>query len=102
MDDTIPADRWSVDSNEVLQITQIDPNNAAPLHEPFEPLYTYPLYGEAQTIFGYDSLSIDLLFAADDMEPCVLISEGNRVPQVGEICADKVDAPLREIMPECI
>jgi len=41
--------------------------------ESFNPTFTYPIFGEAESIVGYKDPSIELLFRANDLKPLVQI-----------------------------
>ncbi|KAF8537990.1 acyl-CoA N-acyltransferase, partial [Trichophaea hybrida] len=92
-------DDWSTDANDALTLALVSPRTGHVLTE-FGPTFTYPLYGETENIFGYKKLQIRLMFAADDMEPCVATTYTERVSNIGEVEAEDVIKPLSEVLPE--
>lgn len=65
----------------------------------FHPQFTYPIVGEAETIFGYKDLDIDLRFAAHDLRPNVRISYQKKFPSVGETSALNLNETLQTYLP---
>src|SRR5436309_14277635 len=55
---------WAIDSNEAFQLTLFGPLSSKP--STFHPDFTYPIFGEAETIYGYKRLSINLDLASWD------------------------------------
>ena len=53
------ATEWAVNSNEVLKISLY---SGADDKDPdtFGPVFTYPIYGDAETIYGFKDLSINV------------------------------------------
>jgi len=67
----------------------------------FNPELTYSLYGEEEVIFGYQGLEISLGFAAHNLRPHVDVTFEKQFPKQGEVEANDVREPLREILPAC-
>jgi len=101
MTSTINGDEWSVDANDALTLSLVCPKTGEVTTE-FSPTFTYPLYGDAEAIYGYKSLQVQLLFASDDMEPCVKVTYAEKVSKVGGVEAEDTIKPLTEILPECM
>ena len=101
MASSINAEDWSVDSVEAMSLSLHDPKTGDAVESDIPPVFTYPLYGESQAIYGYKGLKIRILFAADDMEPCVDINFDQQAPVIGEVKPEDVAHPLKEVMPEC-
>lgn len=99
---TVVADEdWSVDANEALKLSLVSPHTGRALVDEFNPTFTYQLYGESQAIYGYKGLSVRLLFACDDMSPCVCVAYDAIAPKVAEVEAEDVVEPLAELLPLC-
>jgi histone acetyltransferase 1 len=65
----------------------------------FNPDFTYPIFGEAEQIFGYKGLEIDLRFAAHDLRPNVQISYEKRFKAVGDTSALDLNKTLKQYLP---
>lgn len=65
----------------------------------FHPKFTYPIFGEAEQIFGYKGLSIGIQFAAHDGSPHVQISYEQKFPQVKSTAALDLNKTLKEFLP---
>ncbi|KAF8245017.1 acyl-CoA N-acyltransferase [Wilcoxina mikolae CBS 423.85] len=95
----IHTEDWSIDANDALKLALVSPRTGHIISE-FGPTFTYPLYGDTENIFGYKQLQMRLMFAADDMEPCVATTYVERVSNVGEVEAEDIIKPLSEVLPE--
>jgi len=65
----------------------------------FNPAFTYPIFGEEETIFGYQNLKIKLDYAADTLKPACKITWDKQYPQVGDTKADDLDELLADFLP---
>jgi histone acetyltransferase 1 len=92
------SEEWSVSSNDAVTLSLIQPPGGPPAHK-FHPEFTYPIFGEAEQIFGYKDLQIDLKFAAHDMRPSLQISYGKKFKTVGDTKATDLNESLREFLP---
>lgn len=63
--DTSDPSVWSCSSQETLRLHLAEPERAVS----FGPKFTYPLFGPAETIFGYKGLKIDLAFDCESLRP---------------------------------
>lgn len=90
---------WTIDANEAVTLSIYSPKTGKELTSPFHPTWTYPIFGEEQTIFGYKDLKIRILFAADDMKPCVEVTWAERFKKVGDVEAEDVKKLLEEFLP---
>lgn len=93
-----PVDEWSTDANEALTLSLHSSSSGKQLSG-FHPKYTYPIFGESETIFGYRDLNVRLAFASDDMAPCVDVSWTEQKKPVGEVVAEDVVEILKEYLP---
>lgn len=98
-----PLGEWSTDANEALRVSlHLRGETGSPSQEikSFHPKFTYPIFGENETIYGYKGLKVNLRFAANDLTPELDIAWDKRVPAVGDVEADDVDALMKEVLPE--
>jgi histone acetyltransferase 1 len=63
---------WAVKSNEALELTLLSPSGENPLT--FHPEFTYPIFGNSETIYGYRRLKISLSLAGWDMRGLMKVS----------------------------
>lgn len=88
------------DANEALRFklvrTPEDLNNK----QYFKPEMTHQIYGDAENIFGYKGLKIDLLMTADTLESYIGHTFDNKVDpkQTDGVEADQVVDPLTKIL----
>lgn len=66
--------------------------------EEFSPTFTYPIFGEAEQIFGYKGLDINIQFAAHDGSPHVQISYDKKFPAVKQTSALDLNKTLEEFL----
>lgn len=66
----------------------------------FNPQFTYPLFGDEESIFGYKKLNIKLRFAAHDLQSHVQISYNEKFKQVEDIKAADLLGILKPCLPE--
>ncbi|KAK4230780.1 acyl-CoA N-acyltransferase [Podospora fimiseda] len=98
----MPADEaWSANSNEALQLSLVAPSNdGIKTLAKFYPKFTYPIFGNAEEIFGYKNLQINLRYNATDMRPTLSITYSKKFTAVGETEATDIEGILREYLPE--
>ena len=85
----LTRDTGSASANDALSITLLTPTRSGlqPLTT-FGPKFTYPIFGDDETIFGYKNLKINLRYRANDMRPHVSIKYSKKVTWVGNEPAD--------------
>jgi histone acetyltransferase 1 len=89
---------WAIDSNEALELSLLGPPESEPLN--FHADFTYPIFGEAETIYGYKGLAIKLSFARWDMRPFLKVTWDQKIsPNFGIEAEDVTDA-MKEHLPE--
>ena len=66
----------------------------------FHPKFTYPIFGDEETIFGYQGLKIHLRYHACDMRPGLQISYNKKYKPVGETTATDIKAVLEDFLPQ--
>jgi histone acetyltransferase 1 len=91
-------EEWSSDANESLELSLRSPSNGKQITT-FQPSYTYPIFGEAETVFGYKGLEMRLAFAANDMRPCFDVSWEERMQPKGSVTAEDVEEVVKEFLP---
>ncbi|KAK7519230.1 acyl-CoA N-acyltransferase [Phyllosticta citriasiana] len=84
-------------SNEALQINLVRRGKPV-FEEPFNPAFTYPIFGEDETIFGYSDLELNLNFAAHDLKPSLQIKYDKKWVPMGETKAMDLEAILKEFL----
>ncbi|GAA5859267.1 hypothetical protein JCM1840_003825 [Sporobolomyces johnsonii] len=101
------SDVWSANGLEALQLrlvrssedTDALPEEDQPLVETFSPAFVYPIYGEEETIFGYQGLSIDYRFASGSLAQYLHISYDAKFPETATVKADDPEKTLYEFIP---
>ncbi len=63
---------------------------------------TYSIFGENESIFGYQGLKIDLRYNACDMYPRLQITYNKKYKTVGEVEATDLKAILEPYLPKRI
>ncbi|KAM9891850.1 hypothetical protein OXX69_012194, partial [Metschnikowia pulcherrima] len=63
---SLQPELWTASSNEAITIYITDTAGSA---QSFQPSFTYPIFGEAETIFGFQDLQIFLCFDAVTFYP---------------------------------
>ncbi|KAK5956933.1 histone acetyltransferase 1 [Knufia fluminis] len=93
-------EEWSVSANEVVKLSQVRPGkDGIETIQEFSPTFTYPIFGEAEQIFGYKGLDINIQFAAHDGSPHVNISYDKKFPAVKSTQALDLNKTLKEFLP---
>jgi histone acetyltransferase 1 len=91
-------EEWAIDSNEALELALLGPLGSNPLV--FHPDYTYPIFGDQETIYGYKGLAINIAFAGWDMRGFVKITWQQKIdPNLG-VEAEDVLETLKEHLPK--
>lgn len=87
-------------ANDVVQLSQVRTGSKKlETVTEFSPTFTYPIFGEAEQIFGYKGLEIDIQFAAHDGLPHINISYSKKFPAVKSTQALDLNETLREFLP---
>ena len=89
---------WAVDSNEALELAVYGPSASNCLK--FHPEFTYPLFGDAETIYGYKGLKINLDFAGWDMRGHLKVSWQQKLDAAQGVQVDDVLEIMKEYVPE--
>jgi histone acetyltransferase 1 len=82
-------------ANEAIHINFTRPSSApdkaiSTLEEPFNPTFTYPIFGEEETIIGYKDPRIDLSFRANDLRPSLRIEFKGEIALENLLPEDKI------------
>ncbi|KAL8803814.1 MAG: hypothetical protein Q9182_002946 [Xanthomendoza sp. 2 TL-2023] len=92
---------WSSNANEALHISFVQAGQETPVKlSTFHPKFTYPIFGEAECIFGYQGLNINLCFAAHDLLPNVAVTYDKKFKTVHDTKAQDIEETLRAWIPE--
>ncbi|KAI8993395.1 acyl-CoA N-acyltransferase [Pilobolus umbonatus] len=62
---------WITNANEALVFSLVQPHDHT--QPSFSPEYTYQLFGEHESIFGYKDLQIKILYSSGSLYPCLQI-----------------------------
>lgn len=91
----------SADSNRALNISLVTTGaqGLETLHA-FNPEMTYSIFGETETIFGYQGLKINLRYHASDMRPNLQITYNRKFKPVGETSPTDLKAILEPVLPK--
>ena len=79
-------------------MTLCGPSESSPLT--FHPDYTYPIFGDSETIYGYKGLAIDLRLAAWDMRGFLKVTWTQKIPASLGIDVEDAAQILKEYLPE--
>lgn len=87
------AEQWATSSNEALRLQLV---GAPHLGEraTFHPAFTYPIFGEAETIYGYKNLHLDLALQSDSLLGALDVQHDGKI----ESKTAKIDAPREALM----
>ncbi|WWC87700.1 histone acetyltransferase type B catalytic subunit [Kwoniella dendrophila CBS 6074] len=97
---------WLSDSNEVLNLQLVrDPEDEELLQyedkqaiEPFNPAFTYPIFGEHEKIFGYKGLDIQLKFASGSLRQYLSINYDAKLNSTATP-SDEIEGTLYKFIP---
>ncbi|KAI9779559.1 MAG: histone acetyltransferase 1 [Peltula sp. TS41687] len=95
------SDEWTSDANKaltvsILQFVGSEPKPVASFH----PRFTYPIFGDAQTIWGYRGLQIELRFTFHDLRSNLKVSWDAKHETVGETTPLDIRKTLKDWLPE--
>jgi histone acetyltransferase 1 len=93
------SDEWATSANECIKLTFVDPQTQKNVVS-FSPAMTYQIFDEAESIYGYKGLTVDIKFACDDMTPCITASWKEKIDAEGDAAAQDPVAILKEHLPE--
>ena len=88
------TDSWTTNSNGAVCLRMV---GAPPARNSiFHPDFTYPIYGEEESIYGYQDLSLNLGFVSGSLQPLLQLTYGRKVAG----SAAKIDLPDSKLL-EC-
>ncbi|GAA5965247.1 hypothetical protein JCM3765_006371 [Sporobolomyces pararoseus] len=98
---------WSCNALEALQLrlcrskeeTAALGEEAHQLVDKFAPTFVYPIYGEEETIFGYQGLKIDYRFASGSLAQYLSVTHDSKFPPTGSVEADDPEKILYDFIP---
>ncbi|GAA5878427.1 hypothetical protein JCM16303_002770 [Sporobolomyces ruberrimus] len=98
---------WSCDGLEALELrlcrakeeTAALDEEEHKVVDTFAPAFVYPIFGEQETIFGYQGLSIDYRFASGSLAQYLSITHESKFPPTGSVEADDPEKILYEYIP---
>ncbi|BGP37916.1 histone acetyltransferase 1 [Rhodotorula kratochvilovae] len=98
---------WSASGLDALRLrlvrskaeTAALPEEEHALVEPFAPIFVYPIFGDEETIFGYQGLDIDYRFASGSLAQYLKVSYDAKFPETGDVKADDPEKTLYEFIP---
>ncbi|KAF2676685.1 histone acetyltransferase type B [Lentithecium fluviatile CBS 122367] len=107
---SLDLEEWIASSNDAVEINLTRPlrDAAEPervFSESFNPTFTYPIFGEAESIVGYKDPSIELLFRANDLKPSVQIQFEAKLELKGVLPEDQQvdwETNLKECLPATV
>lgn len=83
------ASQWTANANDVIQLglisaasTFADDELDIEISSTFHPTFTYPIFGENETIYGYKDLKIKLSFKSDNLSPLLDIKYRAKLQEV--------------------
>jgi histone acetyltransferase 1 len=90
-------EEWAADSNEAFTIELVGPLDSDPLS--FHPEFTYPIFGNEQTIYGYKGLKIELSLAKWDLRGYLKVTWSHKIDSSAEVEIEDVVETLKEYLP---
>lgn len=88
----ITMEQWATSSNAALRITLLDAPHLK--SNTFHPAFTYPIFGEAETIYGYSNLQLGLHLKSDSLLAALDVKYDKKL----ESKTAKVDDPRASLM----
>lgn len=73
---SLSPELWTTSSNEALQLFITDNKGAA---HPFSPSFTYPIFGDSESVFGFQELVIFLCFDSVTFLPFLNVKYSNKL-----------------------
>ncbi|KAL6716901.1 histone acetyltransferase 1 [Lecanora helva] len=93
--------KWSTNANQAVEISIIQAGEQSPKSlSTFHPQFTYPIFGDEESIFGYQNLKINLRFSAHLLRPNLEILYDKKFKEVGDTKPENIEETLREWTPE--
>ncbi|KAK4624281.1 Histone acetyltransferase type B catalytic subunit [Fulvia fulva] len=98
LDEEIQAqvNEWSSNSSDSFTIQLLRGGKVAAA---FQPEFTYAIFGEQESIFGYQGLDISLTLRAHDLHPRLKFKASKTFPAQGEVRPTDIEEALRDFLP---
>ncbi|KAM0753903.1 histone acetyltransferase type B catalytic subunit [Meredithblackwellia eburnea MCA 4105] len=101
------VEEWSNDGLSALKLRLVRSDEDAKLLSEddktkisdFSPTFVYPIFGEEETIFGYQGLQIQLRFASGSLAQYLNVTYDEKFPSTGEVEADDPEKTLYNFIP---
>ncbi|TVY32988.1 Histone acetyltransferase type B catalytic subunit [Lachnellula occidentalis] len=87
----------SVNSNDAIHISLVNPEKTV---STFHPKFTYSIFGDEESIFGYQGLKINLRYNSSDMRPVLQVTYNKKYKPVGDVEPTDVKGALEEFLPK--
>ncbi|EOD51544.1 putative histone acetyltransferase type b catalytic subunit protein [Neofusicoccum parvum] len=96
------VEEFLADSNEALNLNLVRAGKDV-FEEPFNPAFTYSIFGDDEKIFGYSDLQLNLRFRAHDLDPSFDIQYDQKWQPIGETKAMDLNEMLKDfLIPEVL
>ncbi|AAS54489.2 AGL001Wp [Eremothecium gossypii ATCC 10895] len=92
MAEELKPELWTTSSNSALKLSLVNDENAVQ----FSPIFTYPIFGQAEQLFGYQDLNILLAFDSVTFKPFLNIKYTKKL----ERGLDDVEGSILKFLPE--
>lgn len=95
---------WTCSANEALTLSLVRAEKDKEAlaedesYEGFHPVFTYPIFGEEETIYGYKDLVIDLRFASGSLAQYLSVRWSEKLESSSTV--DDVEGTLAKFIPE--
>lgn len=90
----------STDSTAAVTISLVTPGDGTHKNlASFHPKFTYPIFGDEESIFGYKGLKIHLKYHASDMRPNLQVTYNKKYKAVGDVAPTDIKAVLEDFLP---
>lgn len=73
--DQMKPELWTSSANSVIKLSLVDDNGAIK----FSPLWTYPIFGDSEQIFGYKNLIVNLAFDSVTFKPFLTVKFASKL-----------------------
>ncbi|KAF2144161.1 uncharacterized protein K452DRAFT_246383 [Aplosporella prunicola CBS 121167] len=87
------------DANDAFNVNLVRAGKPV-FEEPFHPIFTYPIFGEEERVFGYTDLEINLQFRAHDLLPSLGITYEKKFRPIGDTKAMDIKDMIKDYLPE--
>lgn len=87
------AQEWASNSTEIMSLALVDHDGR---EIEFSPVFTYPIYGETETIYGFKDLSIQLKFDSYTFLPYISVNYSKKLLE----STDDPEKVILEYLPE--